>query len=309
MISQRQLREWSQGAVSRFQSLMPAVEAPYPEIHIVSDRTMYSVRETELKRTQSPATGRYEIPAMELLHGPCGDSILIYQKCYTGGRWDPHDSDAKNRFQHFLWHEHGHFFALSKENPDDNFIRFMDQKPHPEEYEALLGYSFWTEFIAEVIACRVTPDPVIDWERFYWYTPKNELNRFLSGAFNTSDYGISWYDLAFYFARILADKTTTGFIDAAKKGLVKVRRVRGVREEKLTFEEAGIDPTGLDGLNSQLLKPMEDLREYLEIIINDEEYWRVSLEDLDTIGTVIHHMERIMAMDDMAVRLRDRIHQ
>lgn len=309
MISQRQLREWSQEAVSRFQSLMPAVEVPYPEIHIVSDRTMYSVREAELKRTQSPATERYDIPAMELLHGPGGDSILIYQKCYNGVMWDPRYSETKERFQHFLWHEHGHFFALSKENPDDNFIRFMDQKPHPEEYEALLGYSFWTEFIAEVIACRVTPDPVIDWESFYWYTPKNELTRLLSGAFNTSDYGISWYDLAFYFARTLADKTTTAFIDAAKNGILKVRQFRGITEEKLTFEEAGVDPTGLDGLNPQLLQFMADLREYLEIIINDDEYWRVTLEDLDTIGMIIHSMERLMAMDDMAVRLRDRIHR
>ncbi len=309
MISQRQLREWSQEGVSRFQSLMPAVEAPYPEIHIVSDRTMYSVREAELKRTQSPATGRYDIPAMELLHGPGGDSVLIYQKCYNGVMWDPRYPETKERFQHFLWHEHGHFFALSKENPDDNFIRFMDQKPHPEEYEALLGYSFWTEFIAEVIACRVTPDPVINWESFYWYTPKNELSRLLSGAFNTSDYSISWYDLAFYFARTLADKTTTAFIDAARKGIVKVRKFRGITEEKLTFEEAGMDPTGLSGLHSQLLTPMADLREYLEIIINDDEYWRISLEDLDTIGTIIHAMERFMAMDDMAVRLRDRIHQ
>ena len=309
MISQRQLREWSQEAVIHFQSLMPTLDVPYPEIHIVSDRTMYSVREAELKRTQSPATEFYNIPAMETLHGPGGDSILIYQKRYNGVMWDSRDLNAKNRFQHFLWHEHGHFFAINKENPEDNFIRFMDQKPHPEEYEALLGYSFWTEFIAEVIACRVTPDPVIDWDNFYWYTPRNELIRLLSGAFNTNDYGIGWYDLAFYFARILADKTTTRFIDGAKNGLVKVDMFRGITEEKLTFEETGIDPTGLDGFHPQLLTSMDDLREYLELIINDEEYWRITLEDLDSIGTIIHSMERFMAMDDIDARLRDRIHQ
>ena len=199
MLSQRQMKEWIPETIELFKSVMASNHARFPEICIVSDKTMDRIRNSLLARTQSQAKIRVEIPAMETLHGPGGDAIIIYQNAFRGAYWD---EESKGSFQHFLWHELGHFYALNMEDPADNYSRFMDQKPHPDEYEALLGYSFWSEFIAEVIACKVTPAQEIDWEGYNWYPIRNELRRLLFGALNTSGMGINWYDLAFYIAKV-----------------------------------------------------------------------------------------------------------
>ena len=303
VVSQKQMKEWIPGAIKDFQEKMPPVDIPYPEIHIVTDRTMIATRNALLEKTQSPTKIRGNAPAMETLHGPGGNAILIYQKGFRGQIWD---DNPQEMFTHFLWHELGHFYVLSKEDPNDNFIRFMDQKPHPDEYEALLGYWFWSEFIAEAIACRMEPDVEIEWKDFDWYTPRNRLIGYLNGAFNTSDNEVGVYDLAFYFARLLSDKTTVRFIEAAKTGRLKVRDSY-LSPNKKTFSEAGIDPTGLDGLDTRFAPYIQDLKEYMECILSEKEYWKIELEDLKTIGLIICAMNRIMFMDVAAERLKERI--
>ena len=110
------------------------------------------------------------------------------------------------------------------EKPEDNYIRFMDQKPHPDEEEAMRGYFFWMEFIAETIACKVAPERMVDWSSYNWYPVRNNLSSFLNGAFNSGVPRLGWYDLAFYFATLLSDKMVLGFLDAAENGIARVRR-------------------------------------------------------------------------------------
>ena len=301
MLTQRKMKEWIPETVKLFQTVMPSIDVPYPEIWIVTDKTMDKVRNLLLEKTQSQAKLRLGIPAMETIHGAGGDAIIVYQQAFRGALWD---EGCKGRFQHFLWHELGHFYALRMEDPAENFSRFMDQKPHPDEFEALLGYSFWSEFIAETIAGRVTPEPEIDWSRFDWYPVRNELTSLLSEAFNASGTEVSWYDLAFYIAKVLSDKTVIGFLDAAKNGKVKVRKPYDyIHLTQMSFDEAKIDPSGLDGLTKELLPIVKDLYKYMELQLMEEKYWRVTYEDLVTIGTIIHAMERTMLMMSFAAKI------
>ena len=302
MLSQRQMKEWIPETIELFKSVMASNHAPFPEICIVSDKTMDRIRNSLLARTQSQAKLRVEIPAMETLHGPGGDAIIIYQNVFRGAYWD---EESKGRFQHFLWHELGHFYALNMEDPADNYSRFMDQKPHPDEYEALLGYSFWSEFIAEVIACKVTPALEIDWEGYNWYPIRNELLRLLFGALNTSGMGINWYDLAFYIAKVTSDKTVLGFIDAAKKGVAKVRNTYNLfSSTEITFEEAGLDPIGMNDIADEPLRIIKDLYRYMELQLAEEEYWKVTYEDLETIGAIIHALERTILIAEFKETMR-----
>lgn len=154
MISQKQMNEWVPKAVEHFQSVMSPINCPYPQYKIVTDRTADSIRTSLLEQTGSQAVICSGTAAMETLHGPQGDAIIIYQKRFNGQLFR---GGGEDMFRHFYWHELGHFYSLNKADP--SLLRFADQKPHPDEYEALLGYAFWTEFIAEVIACKVEPDP------------------------------------------------------------------------------------------------------------------------------------------------------
>ena len=300
MISQKQMNEWVPKAVEHFQSVMPPINCPYPQYKIVTDRTADSIRASLLEQTGSQAVIRSGTAAMETLHGPRGDAIIIYQKRFNSQLFR---GGGEDMFRHFYWHELGHFYSLNKADP--SLLRFADQKPHPDEYEALLGYAFWTEFIAEVIACKVEPDPVIDWKNFYWYTPRNTLMGCLNGAFNADNLG--WYDLAFYFAKILADKMTVQFIEKARNGSFKIRRVVRVREETVTFQEAGIDPAALDSISDQFLPAIKVLQEELNALLNRKNYWEITLDDLSEIGDTLFSMERMMTMDDLQVRLGERL--
>ena len=84
MLSQRKMKEWIPEALERFQTVMPTIDVPYPEIWIVSDKTMDKVRNSLLEKTKSQTKLRLGIPAMETIHGAGGDAIIVYQQAFRG---------------------------------------------------------------------------------------------------------------------------------------------------------------------------------------------------------------------------------
>ena len=303
------MREWIPEAIKQFKAVMPSIDVPFPQIYIVSDKNAGVKRQELVEALDSPLVNRVGKSYMELIHGNKGDAILIYQNSFNGRIWE---INAQEIFCHFLWHEHGHFFAIYNENHDENFFRFMDQQPHPDEYYALLGYVFWSEFIAEVIACKVTPAPLIDWRKERWRDIRNCLTYNLVGAFQGGKTEVDHYDLAHYYARLLADKKVISFLEAFNNGTIKVNRYSesysGNESDMIPLKDTNTDPEGLEEiLNKNLLPLMKDFKEYLTIIINKDNYWAIDYEDLDTFGLIINKMNQYMKAEEFEYTLRDRI--
>lgn len=281
LISQRQMKEWCPAAVAAFKSAMPPVDVPYPDFYIGSAKTAESTRLALVEELESPTEEKGAGKSyMEEIHGAEGDAILIYQNAFTGRKWDYH---AQERFTHFILHELGHFFAIYNENSEDLFFRFMD---HPDDYVAALGYSFWSEFIAETIACKISPDEAIDWTRENWYPTRNSLVGYLRTAFTTGDYTIDYYALAMYFATLLSDKRTLSFLKAA---------------------DVDLDKTGLTEIvDEEYRETMEELKSYLSKLASREQYWRVKVQDLEYFGELIIDLERARKMAEFNRGLNDR---
>lgn len=294
MISQEQMKEWISEAISHFKKSMPPIDVPYPEIHFTTFSRMDQDRPPLVKRLQCPTVEQNDFPAMEELHGTKGDAILIYKDALTSD-WYSY-GDIKGKFFHDFWHELGHFYSVNKENPDYNlFFHFMNQQSQPEELDEMRGYLFWQEFIADVIAYKVTPDQQIDWTNFNYFSLRDQLAGYLYNAFNYMDDGIVWYSLALYMAKILSDKLTIHYFDAANRGILTADE-----EGTLTFSEAGIDPSVEDDVldDEEYVDLVNHLKGILENQLSKENYLDITPKTLTTIGAEIsfaeeRHSERI----------------
>lgn len=87
MVTQKQIKAWIPEALSLFQKYMPPFSGmgyiPTPEIHIVSDRTLFQTRRELMNRLRSQQTEIDEeqySSITEMIHGEYGDAILIHQK-------------------------------------------------------------------------------------------------------------------------------------------------------------------------------------------------------------------------------------
>lgn len=95
MTTQKQIKEWIPEAVSVFQSIMPPISTPYPDIQIASASTLSKVRAALVEKTGSPNVNM-KMPynsMLETLHGDGGTAILIYQKICP---------DSQSEFNHAL---------------------------------------------------------------------------------------------------------------------------------------------------------------------------------------------------------------
>ena len=216
MTTQKQIKEWIPTAVEIFQRFMPCPEIP--EIHIVSEKTLFKKRAEIVERLQakqknaSPET--YDI-VMEMIHGDLGNAILIRQKYITSPERSHH---AEEEFSHYLWHELGHFLAMTSET--GNMSRFMDQSRRVDfsnlpEFSKREGYWFWSEFIAESIANHVSmkfnqtkddyhPEETIV-EPNKWCKSNQRLHYLLDNALNYFPTTIDEASLGHYFALLLKD--------------------------------------------------------------------------------------------------------
>ncbi len=219
MVTQKQIQEWLPTATLIFKRFMPLTDIPFPSVHIVSEKTLFSTRAKlveKLRCHQKNCDEKYYDSIMEMLHGELGDAILIRQKDLPNPKAY---IMAEAKFQHFFWHELGHFYAIRHECPDNDLHRFNDQELS-EEQTKQEGYWFWSEFIAEAIAlyvdeqhCRIDNSEFyhpeqITWESDIWGVIDKKLLDFLDMAFTCYDATIDEASLAMYFAHLLMDDAT-----------------------------------------------------------------------------------------------------
>ena len=87
MVTQKQIKAWIPEALAIFQRFMPPFPGmdtiPIPEIHIVSDKTVFPTRKmlvAKLRSRQTDIDEDHYTSIMEMIHGDLGDAILIWQK-------------------------------------------------------------------------------------------------------------------------------------------------------------------------------------------------------------------------------------
>ena len=176
------------------------------------------------------------------------------------------------KFRHFFWHELGHFYAIRHECPENDIHRFNDQELSDEQAKQE-GYWFWSEFIAEAIACYVEemhcrtdnrelyhPEQ-LTWEPDVWGCLDEKLLDFLDMAFTCYDTTIDEAALAMYFAHLLMDDATKRYVKAAEDGILRVYD----GETKSRFMEPGnIDPTSISEQHDAFQEPLLAMKSMLE---------------------------------------------
>ena len=251
MVTQKQIKDWLPTAIEIFQRFMPPTDVLFPSVHIVSDKTVFPTRAKLVEKVrchQRICDEEYYDSVMEMLHGDLGDAILIQQKYLP----DPKTYQvAEIKFKHFLWHELGHFYAIHHECKENDLHRFNNQELSDEQAKQE-GYWFWSEFIAEAIACYVEeqycrtdnsefyhPEQIV-WLPEVWGRLDEKLLNFLEMALVYSGTTIDEGALAMYFAHLLMDDATKRYVQAAEDGILLV--YDGQRKTRL-MEPGSIDAT------------------------------------------------------------------
>lgn len=282
MITQKQMKEWIPEAVEHFKAAMPPIDVPYPIIRVASVSTADSIREELVEMTHSPVVDEVGPSYMEFFHGDGGDAIIVYQRRFNGRNWE---RNAKEQFHHMIWHELGHFYAVNNEDPNDNYARFLNLTFAEEEYPLQVAYLFWSEFIAEAIACRVAPEPSIDWKTANWRPYRGKLESNAQRIVLDHSDRESIYSLSIYLATLLADKGTLSFIEAANDGTIKEESFcrlsmgLGAATEK-TLSDKGIDPCGLDCVPEPYIKCIKVLQERMSQHLQKDQYWLITPSEL-----------------------------
>ena len=232
--------------------------------------------------THSPVVEVAGPSYMEYLHGDRGNAIIVYQRRFNNRGWE---RNAKERFQHMLWHELGHFYAVSSEDPNDNYACFLNLTFAEGEYPLQVAYLFWSEFIAEAIACRVAPEPSIDWKTANWRPYRSKLEANAQCVVLDPDDRESVYSLSIYLATLLADKGTRSFIEVANDGTIKeesfCRLSMGLEATtEKTLSDKGIDPCGLDCVPKPYIKCIKVLQDKMAKHLQKDQYWLLTQSEL-----------------------------
>lgn len=216
-------------------------------------------------------------------------------------------------FEHFFWHELGHFYAINAET--DNLHHYnapglVDDSP---VYDAAIdgcglsserrkqeGYWFWQEFIAEVIANHVSytirfsgenyhPE-LLDWTVDIWRGIMNQLNDLLASTFYYYPSTIDEYSLAHYFARLLTDDLTVLYVKAANEENLKLQD--GI------YPDEKIEPTSIIGLPDYYQPHLWKMHEILVEQLAKKEFWLTDEDTLEKFGSCIGNMmvEKIKEM-------------
>ena len=266
-----QMKGWISETVAHFKEVMPEIDVPYPEIFVVSTNKTLETRASVVERLRSPQKNVLYISKMETIHGENGDAILIYQKYMTD--FPTQNIDLKSLFQHYLWHELGRFFAINMECPGENLFRYIDQKLHFEDFTSQLGYWFWSEFIAEVIACRCSSAVDCSTETFSINDKKTELSVLINDTFCKYEDFIDQFALGKYYAKLLTDKTIHEFVkDENKEGLTTLN------------------------IPNYYLPLLNELQIMLETQLSHDQYWSTNIDFVTDIGHVIEELRNIKLM-------------
>lgn len=304
MTTQKQIKEWIPEAIAAFQSIMPPISVPYPEIHLASASTLHRVRSALVEKTQTPNVNMKTpyTSIMETLHGDGGTAILVYQ------RYCP---EFQRGFNHALWHELGHFYAISTET--ESFFNLAGQGLDDDRI-LQTGYWVWNEFVAECISnyidSKVYP---VDIDKIkqqpYWQESHNRLQYIIQSAYNMYPRSFSEYDLAFYFATLLTNASTVAYVDCARKNeLIMWNPNKGAY---LPMTPGSIDPTALSLIPEKYTDLLLEISKLLQSKVDEEEFWKVGGEFLYQLGLMITDLNLMKAMEFMGsnVSVRGRIPQ
>ena len=295
MTTQKQIKEWIPEALSAFQSIMPPISTPYPEMRIASATTLGKVRAALVEKTGSPNVNMKTpyTSMMETLHGNGGTAILIFQKICP---------DTQAEFNHALWHELGHFYAISTE--EESFFRLAGQGLDEDRIRQT-GYWLWNEFVAECIANHVTSKLLVkddDWRETqkcqkHWRQPYLRLQSMIQTAYNMYPGSFSEYDLAIYYATLLTDPATVALVDSAMNNELSVWDPD--KWGYVLMEPDSIEPTAISLLPAQYGDLLLDISDLLQDKVDEEAFWKVDGEFLDRLGLMVTELNDMKAMARM----------
>ncbi len=303
-IPEKTVMFWAEEAIEIFKQIMPHISTPFPPVYTA---TASSYSRTRKKIVKDISCSHNEEPPdsiMEYIHGETGYAILIRRELIAD--LPVHDDyELHIHFDHFFWHELGHFYAINSER--DNLHRYnapglADDSP---VYDAAIdccglsserkkqeGYWFWQEFIAEVISNHVSytirsnsesyhPE-LLDWEANIWGGIPEQLCNLLDEAFFYYPSTLDEYALAHYFAKLLTDDFTMLYVKAANEGKLKIHG-GGYPDEK-------IEPTCISDLPDDFQPHMWRMYRILTEQLAKKEFWLIGEDNLERIGSCIGDM-------------------
>lgn len=294
MATQRQIKQWIPAAIDIFRKYIPMDDLP--EIHIVSDRTLFKTRREIISRLGSHThqvepddEDRYD-SIMEMIHGEFGNAVLIRQEDVP----DPREHRyAEVGFQRMFWHELGHFVAITSEKT--NLNRFNDPGL-ADEREKQEGYWLWSEFVAEAIALYVDwkrcsidnreyyhPD-LLNWEPDLWSPVVGRLQNLLEMTFSAFTMTINEAALGTYFATFLMEDITKRYVQAAAEG--KLKRYVGPNKHE-TIPPGEIDATCFDEYDPAYRDALMKMLHMLDKQTKRERFWEIDEDFLERLGTEV----------------------
>ena len=108
---------WAKIAVEQFERIMPDLGIPFPPVYTATASSYSRIRRKIIKSVGCPHTEEPPDSIMEYIHGETGNAILIRRELVAD--LPVHDDfELRVYFEHFFWHELGHFYAINAETDD-----------------------------------------------------------------------------------------------------------------------------------------------------------------------------------------------
>ena len=215
---------------------------------------------------------------MEFFSGDKGTAILVYLE---------HLQTDPTRFRHDLWHELGHFYAISSESMP--LHKLYSQKDESMSAVISEGYFLWMEFIAQSIAYyveahyeKVQAEDYV--QEIKWWPIKEELEMRLGAFLMSNPDGLDIYCLAFYYAQLLMEARTQAYIQNALEH--KLLTDKGNRITEVMSED--YDLTRINTVPKLYRNPLLKIWELLYDHISEPQFWTIDEDLLHTLGLYIN---------------------
>lgn len=299
-------------AKEQFRKIMPDLGISYPPVYTSTASSYSRIRRKIVKNIGCPHTEEPPDSIMEYIHGENGNAILTRRELIADLPVHS-EHELHIHFEHFFWHELGHFYAINAETDKPhryNASGLVDDSP---VYDAAIdscglsserkkqeGYWFWQEFIAEVITNHVSytirssggsyhPE-LLDWTVDVWGGIVNQLEDLLEGTLYYYSSTIDEYSLAHYFARLLTDDLTLLYVNAANEGKLKI--------DGGVYPDEKIEPTCISDVPDYYQPHLWKMYEILDEQLAKKQFRLMNEDTLEKIGSCIGDMmvEKIKEM-------------
>lgn len=298
MPTKAQIEQWIPGALESFKSVMPPIDIPYPPVYIVNSRDFEKTRERLVIELGSTHTDCAELEIGEYIYGSNGGAILINQTII--------ESNQRLEFYNAYWHELGHFYVISTQQPD--LIRYSEPGLVDDSHnfntdggiitlglsdERIIqeGYWFWQEFIAQAIANTVRysiyPMHQTYWHPENWHSITAFLFKILNEALFREQFSIDEYALSHYFAYLLLDDNAKDYVQAAKENKLLEYNDHG----NVGLLDFSLEPTCISLIEPEdFQEPLWRMKSLVEKQLSKKVFWDISKTTLLEIGQCIADM-------------------